>query len=382
MIKIIHKDIENRISNLKTQLLFAFPFFGVFLCNTNIVREDNIPTMATDGIRIYYNKSFIDQLSDEELKGILIHETLHMVYLHCDIKRRGIRIKNKWNIATDYAINLEIQDMNRLDIKLPDNIMINNKKFNIFLDKKYRGMNSEQIYDALPSNINYFDNSIDIHLDMPADEIQKQEIEDRIISSYEISKKEEYNIITPGILRVVEEIRKSRVSWNRIFQRYIGSALAKEDYSYVQPNRRFIGQDLYLPSLISNKLGTVCVAVDTSGSICKKQLDAMTSELRKVSALISEVIVISCDSQVNSFEIIRDMNNFEKAVNSMRGGGGTDFRPPFELLKNKKIMPELMIYMTDGEGIFPDKYNIKYPTIWVMITEHIAPFGATIRMTI
>jgi len=375
--KSIHKNMDDRISNLKTQLIIEHPFFGVFLSNTDMLKEDTIKTAATDGMRIYYNESFFEQLKDVELKAVLMHEVFHMVYSHCSKKRRGIRYPKKWNVAADYAINWEIAEMDSKNIKLPNNIKIDGKDFKVFLDLKYRNMYVEQIYDLLPESAANED-GIDIHMDMPDDEDKQQDIEDRILAAYESSKHE--GVMPAGIVRAVDEIRKARVPWSRVFQRYLGSALSKEDYSYSQPNRRFIGQDLYMPSLLSYKVGLVAVAVDTSGSIGQNELGAFSNELRKVAALISEVIVMSCDAQVHSFEIIRDASNFTNAVKKLAGGGGTDFRPPFDELKKRRITPEVFIYLTDGEGIFPNKHHIPYPTIWVMTTERKSPLGMTVQM--
>lgn len=376
-VKIVHKNMKDRISNLKTQLIIEHPFFGVFLSNTDMIEEKSIPTAATDGTRIYYNHNFFEQLKDIELKAVLLHEVFHIVYSHCSKKRRGIRHNKKWNVAADYAINWEIDEMDKKQVKLPNNVEINGKPFKVFLDNKYKNMVVEQIYDLLPDSAANED-GIDIHMDMPDDEDKEKEIEDRILASYESTKNE--GKIPTGISRSIDEIRKSRVPWTRIFHRYLGSALAKEDYSYSQPNRRFIGQELYMPSLLSYKVGTVAVAIDTSGSIGKNELGAFANELRKVSALISEVIVMSCDADVHSFEIVRDMTNFVNAVKKLKGGGGTDFRPPFAALAKRRITPEVFIYLTDGEGIFPEKKTIRYPTIWVMTTERKAPFGMTVQM--
>lgn len=377
-----YKNMKERISNLKTQLIIEHPFFGVFLSNTDIVEEEGVPTAATDGMRIYYNNDFFEQLTNLELKAVLMHEVFHIIYSHCNKKRRGIRYPKKWNIAADYAINWELQEItdqskNDPTLKLPNDIKINGKPFKIFLDLKYKNMYVEQIYELLPDSACNED-GLDIHMDMPDDADKEKEIEDRILASYESTKNE--GKVPAGISRAIDEIRRSRVPWNRIFQRYLGSALAKEDYSYSTPNRRYIGQDLYMPSLMSYKVGTVAVAVDTSGSIGKNELSAFADELRKVSALISEVIVMSCDSHVHSFEIIRDATNFVNAVKALKGGGGTDFRPPFEELKKRRITPEVFIYLTDGDGVFPEKRGIPFPTIWVMTKDNKAPFGMTVVM--
>jgi predicted metal-dependent peptidase len=375
--KIVHRNIKDRISNLKVQLMSSHPFFAIFLLNTDLIEDEKIYTAGTDGFNIYYSEKFFAQLTDPEVKAVLLHEVLHMIYSHCSKRRRAGRDPKKWNIAADFGINWEIAEMDESSVKLPNNIIVNGKPFNVYMDRKYRTMYVEQIYDVLPDDMV---NNFDIHMDMPDNDEARQKIEDRLLSAYENCKNSDPGKLPGRISRLVNEIKRARVPWTRIFHRYIGSALAREDYSYAHPNRRFIGQELYLPSLLSYKVGTIAVAVDTSGSIGQKELGAFTNELRKLSALVSEVIVMSCDSDVHSFEIIRDMSNFTNAVKSLKGCGGTDFRPPFEMLKKKKIVPELLIYLTDLEGEFPNKSQIKYPVIWVTTLENKAPFGTTIQM--
>jgi len=63
----------------------------------------SLPTMATDGCRIVYNPTFVDQLKSAELEGVLAHEVLHCALGHqC---RRGGRDPGLWNEAADLAIN-------------------------------------------------------------------------------------------------------------------------------------------------------------------------------------------------------------------------------------------------------------------------------------
>lgn len=368
--------MKDRISNLKTQLIAEYPFFGILLANIDIIKENIYPTAATDGIRIYYNDIFFNLLTDQEVKGILLHEILHIIYAHCNKTRRGFREPKRWNYAIDYAINWEIKAMDPDKVRLPKNILIEEKKYNILYDPQYKDMYAEDIYDKLNNQLCNED-VIDIHIDKILDDAARQEIEDKILSSYEIVYMEK-KAISPSIRRIVDEIKKSRVPWTRVLHRYIGSAFDRSDYSYNTFNRRFLPQNLYLPGLRNNKLNTVAVAIDTSASIKSNMLASMQNELRKISALISRVIVISCDDKVHSFETITDMTNFNRAVNNIAGNGATDFRPPFIELSKRKIVPELVIYMTDGHGTFPDKKDVSYPVIWLMTTEKVAPFGVTI----
>jgi len=375
-----YKNMKDRVSCLVTRLIVNHPFFGIFLANTDIIEDNSISTAATNGVNIYYNSDFFNQLDDEQVSGVLLHEVFHACYSHCDKKRRGIRNPKKWNVAVDYAINWEIDEMARAKqgVKLPHNIKINGKDFNVFLDYKYKDKYAEEIYDLLPEDMSNKD-GFDIHIDMPEDETIKQGMEDRIVAAYEISKKEEGKM-PAGIARAVEEIRKARVPWNRIFHRYVGAALSKEDYSYVHPNRRFIGEDLYMPSLRSNKIGRILFAPDMSGSIGDAEVGAFTNELTKISALISEVVVASWDTQVNTWETVRDMSNIKKAC-KFKGGGGTSVQCVFDEIKKRRESFELVIILTDGYyGKLPPKHTVKYPVIFVMTTPTISEWGSCVQM--
>jgi len=63
------------------------------------------------------------------------------------------------------------------------------------------------------------------------------------------------------------------------------------------------------------------------------------------------------------------------------GGGGTDFRPPFEYLESEDIIPAAAIYLTDGECYsFPEEPD--YPVMWIIDNKRTAdpPFGEVIRI--
>ena len=63
------------------------------------------------------------------------------------------------------------------------------------------------------------------------------------------------------------------------------------------------------------------------------------------------------------------------------GGGGTDFRPPFEKLEELGIVPDLAVYFTDMHGRFPD-HEPAYPVVWAATTDKQPPFGAYVHVEI
>lgn len=363
-------EAEKRLSDAKAKLLLKNPFFGILLSMTDFIREDIIPTMATNGINVFFNPHFVCELSKDEVFAVLLHEISHCIYMHCDPKRRMNREQQKWNVATDFAINLEIKNMG---YTLPKQAL---------LDDKYRDQNAEMIYDNLPHDADKMQ-TLDIHIEPSDGTADWDEMEDKIISVYEMSKdsydKTAGNI--PGnVKRWIEKMRKSKVKWERIFHRYVGQALSKDDYSFAKPNRRYIGQDLYIPDLRSPAIGNIIVAIDTSGSITDRQLEQFHAELSKLSHLVEEITIITCDMRVHEVVKITKMEDFFKKVKFL-GRGGTDFKPVFAKVQELKLTTELLIFLTDGYGDAGPKAP-NYPVLWVYTEDNSPhlPWGQHVHM--
>lgn len=340
-------NAKERMGTSRARLLLQQPFYGVLLSMTDFTPETVIPTMATDGARVYYNPEFVMSLSEDEVYGVLLHEISHCIYLHCTPKRRLNRDAKRWNVACDFAINLEIKKMG---YTLPEGVL---------LDNKYEGMNAEQIYDDLPKDVSKFQ-TLDMHIEA-ADEKSWDDMEDKIVTAYEMTANTKGKGDLPGGLkRWIDKIRKNKVRWERIFHKYVGQALAKDDYSFTRINKRYLAQDIYLPDLRNYVIGEVVVAIDTSGSIGRNYLEQFAGEINKIRHLVTQVTAISCDCRVQEVVKVDKFGDFLSQL-KMSGGGGTDMRPVFERVAKDRIRPELLIYLTDAFGTFPEKappYNV------------------------
>jgi len=367
---------ERYMSEVRAKLLLKQPFYGVLLSMTDFIPEGVIPTMATDGIRVYYNPKYVVKLTEAERSGVLLHEISHCIYLHCNPSRRLNRDRMRWNYASDYAINLEIRD---LGYTLPKGVL---------MDDKYRNMNAEQIYDQLPKDeeqLKKLGGTLDVHIE-PADGSEDwDDMEDKVISAFEMTKDyyegKNQGKFPGGIKRWIEKIRRSKVKWERIFHKFVGQALAKDDFSYQRCNRRMLPQDIYLPDLRNHIIGHVVLAIDTSGSITPKIIEQFAAELAKISHLVDEVTVMTCDAAVHEVVKIRKMEDFMKKI-KFKGGMGTDFRPVFKEIENRKIVPELLIYLTDAWGTFPQN-RPPYPVIWCLTTfsnKNAIPWGQSVEL--
>ena len=393
-------NTKDKLTKARTMLILDHPFFGCLSLKFDLIEDKRFETAATDSKSLYYNPKFIDKISLQQTKGLFAHEVLHCALGH--IWREGKRKHNIWIQAADYSINNILTDAH---MTLPDGALTNNA---------YRGLSTEEIYDKLLDKQQQQDKQQSQSKDQKPNDKDKQQDEkqDKQQQQNEQYKdpgrcgsfnkpteksKEEINnekidwkiAITqashtanvgnlPGELRrMIKEIIEPSIPWHVLLRDFVEKS-AKNDYNWNQPSRRYIASGFILPSLISEELPQIVIVIDTSGSINQKQLDIFAAE---VSAVISSykttLKVIYCDYTVRKEEefTTEDIPIKLKPV----GGGGTDFRPPFELVKKKGYEPACLIYFTDLQcGSFPKEPE--YPVMWITTDEtRKAPFGETIR---
>lgn len=182
-----------------------------------------------------------------------------------------------------------------------------------------------------------------------------------------------------GLERLLGRARGRTLGWRELLRRFVDHA-ARNDFSWVRPNRRMLHAGLYLPGLDSRELDGLAVAVDVSGSILQAELDAFAAELGAVlEEFDTTLTLLTCDAALTRQERLgRADLPLEFAA---RGGGGTDFRPPFARLRDDGARPCCLIYFTDLEcARFPEEPD--YPVLWVTPNAgHTPPpFGEVLLM--
>jgi predicted metal-dependent peptidase len=134
-----------------------------------------------------------------------------------------------------------------------------------------------------------------------------------------------------------------------------------------------------LPSVERQGLGEIVIAVDTSGSIGRIELEQFAGEISAISEETQPeaIHVVYCDAAVQSTQ---QFGPSEAVRLEPKGGGGTDFRPAFEWVEENDIAPVCLIYLTD---LCCDSYPEApgYPVLWVTDSRRSAPFGDTLRIS-
>lgn len=152
---------------------------------------------------------------------------------------------------------------------------------------------------------------------------------------------------TPGhIRREIERANQPKQDWREVLRTYFdGGATRMETWN--RPNRRFVGSGTILPGSQREGLNTVCVLIDTSGSVDDVALACVAAETQAAldEHIIDRLVVISGDVGVN--HVTEHVPGDEIDFN-FEGRGGTAMRPLFDYVRENVDNPSLIICATDG----------------------------------
>ena len=168
----------------------------------------------------------------------------------------------------------------------------------------------------------------------------------------------------PGrIEETLRDAHRSRLDWRTLLRRYLVST-ARDDYRWSVPNRRFIDTGLYLPSMHCEGLGTLAVLIDTSGSLDPGTLATFWAEVRAVAEELrpDTLAVVQVDTEVQDAAVYR-FGDLPGTL-TVRGRGGTDFRPGFAWLAQEGIVPDCCLYLTDMACDRYPETPPPFPVLW------------------
>lgn len=329
--------------------------------------DSNIPTACTNGKEIRYNPDFFLALTENERLFLLLHETMHVVFLH--ITRRQSRDPKKWNYAGDYVIN---HTLITRGYKMPEGGLH---------DPKYANLTTEEVYDQLK------DEDIDPDFDEDIEELTEDiseiqnSIDDILVqASIQSNMANDKPGTIPGEVELyLNSLLDPVLPWDRLLRRYMNQTM-KNDYSFRKPNRRFL-PDVYLPTQCSTGLDDISIAIDTSGSVSNDQFHQFMSETYAIVKNLKpkELTLIQFDWGIRSVDKILCPSDFHRV--KFTGRGGTDINPVISWADEHR--PKLLIIFTDG--YFRDSYiDPKLPIIWLIHSQqnYKAPYGKVIEYPI
>ena len=351
-----HADpIIDKIIVARVGLLLRHPFFGNLATRMGIKEADDwLPTAATDGRNIYFNREFFTPLTVKQVEFVIAHEILHAVFDH--MSRREGRDPKVFNIACDYAVNGQIVRDRIGDYNLPD--------IKIFHDPKYYGWSAEQVYDEIyekydEEQLAALGQMLDEHLDSEGGgkdgqpkytKEQLKEIRDEMREAVmQAAQAAGAGNVPASIQRMIKELTEPKMNWREILRQQIQSTI-KNDYSFMRPNRKGWHMNAILPGTQFEDTIDICISIDMSGSIGDEQAKDFMSEIKGIMDEYKDFrIKIWCfDTSVYN-EADFDGYTMDSFMEyEPIGGGGTDFDANWEYMKENDIQPKKFIMFTDG----------------------------------
>lgn len=425
-------EIETKLSAARTRLILERPFLGALVLRLPIkaAKPERCKTIGTDVRALYYNPEYVRNLSLEQTQFVLAHEALHCALSH--FNRRQHRVKKRWDIACDLAINpLLIKD----GLKPPPGVL---------LQSGFEDMTAEEIYPFVTDDLANEDTHDDHLYDQeqqgnrgdnrdskgaggvgqsgqqPQDQQQGEGVQpehdqqqtgasagdgagdqeaandgDQAPPPLSETEREQLAVqwrqrlagaaqqaqqagkLSGAMARLVDHLLQPQLPWRMLLARYM-TASARDDYSFFRPSRRE-GEAIF-PTLRSSQVD-VTVVVDTSGSIRDNEVQEFLSEIDAIKGQMRARITLhACDAKLSEQGpwVYEPWEEFQMP-DGMQGSGGTRFTPIFDWLQQRGETPDLLVYFTDAEGEFPPM-EPNFPVLWLVKGRGKVPWGPRIQL--
>ncbi len=185
--------------------------------------------------------------------------------------------------------------------------------------------------------------------------------------------------ISLGLLRLYNKNVRPSLDWQVLLQRFLENC-NDGDYSWSMPNRRYISQNIYLPSRKEPRIPTMALAIDASGSIDHKLLEIFCTELENIlESYDTNLFIMYHDVKVQRHDLYCRADRPLRL--KVRGAGGTSYKHIPEYLEQENINPACLLWFTDFEcNLFPEEPS--YPVLWISTkqSQTTPPFGEVIQL--
>lgn len=371
--------LKQRLQADLARLLLWHPFTASLALHLEIVpvRDSRVGTAATDGRYIYFDVAFAETLGDDGRAFVLAHEVWHCVLDHGH--RRAGRATGPWALAIDSEVNAVLV---RDGLPLPKGAVF-------FRDMD--GASAEQIYAWLvdqapavpPPGLRSFDvheptlaapgpgdwvEDPDFRPGGPPGQALRRAWKERVVAAERTAR--ERGVMPAGLAQVLQQVLAApAVPWQQVLRDFVRRSGSGGTWSYARVARRHLWRGAWLPGRHGQALALM-VALDTSGSTAQAQarfVDEIAAIAREHARV--DLTVVECDAAVHRVTHLTeaDVGAWRQTVrrDGLRGGGGTDFRPIFELLTRPQHPAQAMVFFTDGLGHAP-RNPPQLPVLWVL----------------
>ena len=411
------KEYIKRLLLSRMRILVRHGFFGLLLMHMKFSLDEGLDTAATDGMRIYFNPAFLEELSDSELDFVMLHEILHVELKHCV---RGKEFEaERFNIACDIVVNSNILLSNNNDVS-----SITLEKYGEAMHTTPNGeegskYTAEEVYKMLPDSCQPgqaseggttksdksggkiksktdqsgnpgFDDHSMWNQNRDNNDIWDQWTKRICDAAKAIEIRDPSNtrgLIPACIQRILKDLRKPQIDWRTILTDFIQEDVV--DYSFTPPDRRFDDSPFFLPDFNEKdeKVEDILFMIDTSGSMSDDMITAAYSEVKGA--------IDQFDGKLQGWlgffdaavvEPIPFTDEDELKLIRPAGGGGTSFEIIFRYVTEfmQERLPVSIIVLTDGYAPFPDvSITNGIPVLWLLNNMEVEPpWGKVARIIV
>jgi predicted metal-dependent peptidase len=361
-------------------------------------------TAYTDGINKVYCREYVAEYDNEaKLRGLILHENLHVALKQIP-RHKDLQEDHKLlNYAMDFVVNDIIKNTEGHTgyskeplVLLPDGALYHpmfhdwavRKVYNYLKQRKDEldkadekgeqpkscdqqdksssgGEGETDIDEALRG----MDKEMDGHrfgevTEMDAEQLKKLE--------GEIDKALRQGGMLAGrmgatVPRVIGDMLEPTVDWREVLREFVQSAMrGKDEYTWRKMSKPYLANDMYIPSMHSETMGELVVAIDTSGSIDNEQISEFASELASICDLCNpdKVRVLWWDTKVHGEQVFT--GNYQDIGKMLKplGGGGTHVGCVSDYMIKNSVNAEVLVIFTDGYVERDIKWEVTAPTMW------------------
>ena len=392
-----------------------------------VIRDEG--NMGTDGKYFIYNPKYILKQYKEE-KEIPVRDYLHLI-MHCIFRHMyvGPTIdRDLWNISCDIAVEAVITELDVKSIQakrqqrqipiikeLKDKVthLTAEKIYRYYLDnqlseRKYRELQSifcgddhdywymseeEKNALGLGSNQNIDssnDDEVDGYSTFASLQMRWKDLSERLQQDLETFSKQQGSK-AGNLTQNLKAVNREKYDYTKFLKKFavLGEAMKinddEFDYIFYTYGLKLYKKMPLIEPLEYKEVKAIkefVIAIDTSGStsgeLVQTFLQKTYNVLKSTESFFTKMNlhIIQCDADIQEHVKITKQEEFDEYIKAMtiRGLGGTDFRPVFskvdELIKAKEFANlKGLIYFTDGFGDFPVR-KPDYNTTFVFIDDN------------
>ena len=368
------------------------PFFSGVLRGVSFEKTDAIPTagvLAKDGdVRMWWNPKFLASLTDDEVKGLLKHEAMHLALEHTTSRRLDPHIIH--NYATDLAINSDIPE-----IELPKGGLIPGKAFDELTPEQIEKMGPDGVarYERISKKIEslpkgessewYFtklmedpevaediqgssgDEGFPIDMDDhdgwgEISEEDRELVKGKIRKAVEDAVKEcdrtgRWGSVSSPLRGQLLELISNDIDWRAVLKKFCGmSRRGTRTTSWTRLNKKYAG---LTAGVKRGYTSSIAVYIDQSGSVSDSDLELAFGNLRNLTKR-TEFTTFHFDTSVDKDSETVWKQGKTPIVHRTRCGG-TDFTCVTEHANKNKHRFDGYIIITDGEASKPPASRLK-----------------------